>query len=442
MSAQQYLDTARQVMNFIDSRKKAGPEGIYWSLEDAAKGRAIYYDEISMYAGASGIICFLLSLYDAAGDARYLDEAEQAAEYIGYRWHHDRALQRNFSPYAFSSGWSGAGFALTQLYNVTGKDSYRDLVGEIITQLIADAQPSPDGVGYFWSSYPGIVGNAGTVLFLLYAARIFAREDWKAFAVDAGRIFLNKGRKMPTGQVYSGVDPTYFGAGADYIDPNFPMGTGGIGFTLLRLYEESGEQVFLDAVKGVPEYMASAAVKIKVGKLLPHALPDRPDLFYLGYCHGPAGTTRFYYKLLQVTGDAKCREQIAALVQGLEDVGAPEERSAGYWNCYNLCCGTAGILNMYLGLWADSGKKEYLEGARRCGKVILDGAETKGDETTWRFALDRIAPAVLTTPIGFFDGAAGIGAALLQLYHAENGKFHTTRFIDDPFPEKSKNILT
>lgn len=34
-------------------------------------------------------------------------------------------------------------------------------------------------------------------------------------------------------------------AGDNYVDPNFPMGTGGIGFALLRLYEESKDEEFL-----------------------------------------------------------------------------------------------------------------------------------------------------------------------------------------------------
>ena len=49
---------------------------------------------------------------------------------------------------------------------------------------------------------------------------------------------------------------------------------------MLKLYEVSGKKEFLDAVKGVPEYMDTVAVKMRAGKLLPHALPDRPDLFY------------------------------------------------------------------------------------------------------------------------------------------------------------------
>lgn len=35
-----------------------------------------------------------------------------------------------------------------------------------------------------------------------------------------------------------------------------------------------------------------------------------------------------------------------------------------------------------------------------------------------------------------FDGAAGIGLALLQLHLAETDQYHVTRFLDDPFPDE------
>ena len=220
------------------------------------------------------------------------------------------------------------------------------------------------------------------------------------------------------------------------------MGTGGIGFVLLNLYEASGDQKFLDATKGIADFMIAQAVKMKAGSLIPHGLPDRKDLFYLGYCHGPAGTNRFFYKLYEMTGEDRYKRYIDMLTQGVIDTGAPEVRTEGYWNTYNICCGTAGLLNMYLGLWAAFGDETYLEQAKRCGKVITDGATitdgTEGRECAWRFALDRVAPDVLSTPIGLFDGAAGIGAVLLQLASAEKGQFHATRMLDDPFPEKNK----
>lgn len=440
-TAEKYLDAAKAAMNFINTRKRTDEEGIYWTLADAAAGKPSYYDEICMYAGASGIICFLLSLYEDTQDAAYLDEAREAGCYLEYRWRKRRELKRNFSPYAFSTGWGGASFALLQMYLVTKDEHYRALVEEILDQAVRDAIPVKEGEGYYWSTYPGIVGTAGTILVILNAAEKLGREDWKEFAVKAGRYFLTRGRDMGNGMIcYTGVDPTYFGAGKDYIDPNFPMGTGGIGFLMLKLYEVSGKKEFLDAVKGVPEYMDTVAVKMRAGKLLPHALPDRPDLFYLGYCHGPAGTNRFYYELYKFSGDAKYRREIEELVKGLEATGAPEKRSAGYWNTENICCGTAGLLNMYLGLWAAFGEEHDLEYARRCAKVLMDTAvfedDADGGQASWKFALDRVAPERLSTPIGFLDGAAGIGSVLLQMARAERGDFHTVRAVDDPFPER------
>ena len=74
-TAEKYLDAAKAAMNFINTRKRTDEEGIYWTLADAAAGKPSYYDEICVYAGASGIICFLLSLYEDTQDAAYLDEA-------------------------------------------------------------------------------------------------------------------------------------------------------------------------------------------------------------------------------------------------------------------------------------------------------------------------------------------------------------------------------
>ena len=241
-TAEKYLDAAKAAMNFINTRKRTDEEGIYWTLADAAAGKPSYYDEICMYAGASGIICFLLSLYEDTQDAAYLDEAKEAGCYLEYRWRKRRELKRNFSPYAFSTGWGGASFALLQMYLVTKDEHYRALVEEILDQAVRDAIPVKEGKGYYWSTYPGIVGTAGTILVILNAAEKLGREDWKEFAVKAGRYFLTRGRDMGNGMIcYTGVDPTYFGAGKDYIDPNFPMGTGGIGFLMLKLYEVSGQ---------------------------------------------------------------------------------------------------------------------------------------------------------------------------------------------------------
>ena len=95
---------------------------------------------------------------------------------------------------------------------------------------------------------------------------------------------------------------------------------------------------------------------------------------------------------------------------------------------------------MYLGLWAAFGDEKYLKQAEKCGEELAEHGIFESvdgtDQAKWSFALDRIAPGKKSTPIGCFDGAAGIGLALLQLYQAETGEFHVARFLDDPLPDK------
>ena len=152
--------------------------------------------------------------------------------------------------------------------------------------------------------------------------------------------------------------------------------------------------------------------------------------------------TFFVLNIRIVAVDEKYKKEIEDLTDGMESLGVPAKQSAGYWNVLNICCGTAGILNMYLGLWAAFGEDRYYEKAQECKKILLDRAiyeETEAGLTAkWQFALDRVAADVLTTPIGFLDGAAGIGAMLLQMHGAENGNFKAMRAIDDPFPTKRR----
>ncbi len=117
---------------------------------------------------------------------------------------------------------------MTRLYLATGKQEYEEAVASIIEQAQKDAKPGAGGLGYSWSSFPGIVGDAGTVLFLLFAADTYKREDWKQFAIESGKNFFGQRREAGDGKYwYQGVDPAYFGAKDDYIDPNFPHGNSG-----------------------------------------------------------------------------------------------------------------------------------------------------------------------------------------------------------------------
>lgn len=456
LKAEDYLQLAEANVRFINTKIKKAEEGITYTIDDVpplGENKAVkddFYDDITFYAGTAGQVYLNLHLYKITQKKTYLDTALDGAKYLAWRWKNKRELKRNFSDFAFTTGWAGISYVFIALYKTTHDETYKKIAADILDTKIREAKKAPDGNGWYWSTFNGIVGNAGSILTLLYAAKELENSAWKNFAIEAGRYFLNKAKKQKVGIAYDGVDLKFFSGGDDYVDPNFPMGTAGVGYTLLRLYEESGDKAFLDAVNGIPEYLESVAVKNEYGaKLLAHGLPKNNDLFFLGYCHGPAGTARFWYELYKVTGERKWLEEAFNYAEGIIAAGAPEIKSPGYW-AHNFCCGTAGILNTFLGLWAETKDEKWLNYARRCGKVIA-GDAIRSDEydphhertavnpdelqAKWIF-VHRRNPNVASTRIGLYDGAAGVSLILATLYQAEKGIFDVPRAIDDPFPSK------
>jgi lantibiotic modifying enzyme len=206
-------------------------------------------------------------------------------------------------------------------------------------------------------------------------------------------------------------------------------------YALARLYEETRNIVFLEAAEKGANYLISVAVGVKNGRLIPHHLPYHPDddLYYVSFCHGPAGTGRLFVLLYRLTGNQIYKEFYYDLAQGIIGIGAPEYHSAGYWNCHCQCCGTAGFLSYFLGIWLESGKEEYLQYAVRSGKVLLGSATYRDGRSVWYQAFMRTNPGSVDAVLGYSEGAAGIGVALTHLASALDGKFKALRLPDDPF---------
>ena len=444
--ADDYLYEAELAAAYLNTQRVETEHGLCWSIEESKRFLTNYYDEICMYAGSTGIAHYFVQLWQATGKEAYLADAKEAARYLIWRWNEKRDLAKCFCRYALTTGYGGVAMFLTEMYDITKDGKYRETVTDIMETAIREAKPSPDGTGYFWSTFPGVVGDGSVILILLTLGKKFAREDWVKFAVEAGRIYLNKAHDYPDGgRYYLGVDPAYFGAGEDYIDPNFPMGTCGIGYILLKLYEETGERCFLEAVDGIHDFVKALALQDeeKTAALLPHGIPKRPDVYYLNYCHGPVGTVRFYHEMHKVTGDPEYADWERKFANGIIKTGAPEYLTQGYWYILCVCCGTAGMVNSFLGLWAKTGEQQYFDWAERCARVLL--GHSRREETSdgtiiakWYQAFAYVAQDQVTANLGMYDGVAGIGWALLQMSLAKRGKdqFFAARAVDDPYPER------
>ncbi|MDR3335794.1 MAG: hypothetical protein LBT16_01190, partial [Treponema sp.] len=349
------------------------------------------------------------------------------------------APYRNNRATFYAGGFAGVAFSLIELSKALSVPAYEEAALILTEKIAADAKPVDFGV--IWTGYSGPYHDGGTILYLLYAARHFNRPEWKELAAQGGRAIISTGETYGADQVwykgfhnilaeFNGKDPE---KESDFF-PNFSYGTSGMTYVLARLYEETGDRDFLDAAEKGANYLISIAVPASQGRLIPYHYPDnREDVFFLGLCHGPVGSSRVFVLLHRLTKNPIYRDFYVELTQGIIGAGAPEYHSAGYWDCHCQCCGTAGFVNLFLGIWLESGGDEYLDYAVRSGKVLLGGATYDGEKAIWYQAFTRLKPDLITTDLGYMEGAAGIGVALLQLSTALGEDFTTIRLPDDPF---------
>ncbi|MDR3280446.1 MAG: hypothetical protein LBT23_08030 [Synergistaceae bacterium] len=435
--APDYLRAAKAAAAWIERVEVRTGQGVYWPElpdENADEGG----EAINFYRGSSGKIFFFSQLYAATNEEIFLQRAVEGASYVMANFEKRILLSRlpglPNSEWAFYSGACGVAFAMMELLKLVKNAEIETFVRRILNKIAVAAVETEFGL--VWCGQSCINYDSGTILFLLYASRYLRDENLLELAVRAGEPLLRLGRRVPEGgERFDGFNPEYYGFDKSVHWANFEMGTAGIAYTLLLLYEASGRDDFLRAAKHGAEYVHAVSAVSGDAALVPYRFPDLKNIFYLGYCHGPTGTARLYHELYNVTGERVYEEFRDMLVRGLLRAGAPEIHSDGYWNVYSQCCGTSGMVGLFLGLWAGIGKQEYLDIANRAGRHILGAASVAdGLALKWYQAHERVDPSRLRAHTGYIDGAAGIGMALLQIHQANSGVLKTARLPDDPFP--------
>lgn len=169
--------------------------------------------------------------------------------------------------------------------------------------------------------------------------------------------------------------------------------------------------------------------------LIFHHEPEGEGLFYLGWCHGPVGTSRLFYRLYRITGDREWLDWIERGARAILESGIPENEHPGFWNNVGVCCGSAGVADYFLSLYRVTQKKEYLDFARKLTSQILLEAAQDPTGMRWVQAEHRSRPEFLQAQTGLMQGAAGIGLWLLRMDAFEQGKSVRIFLPDNPFTE-------
>ena len=333
---------------------------------------------------------------------------------------------------------SGLAFALIEAWKATGTQRYRDAARAATDHIVQAAAPA--GRGVQWTGITGIAGDGGIALYLLYAAKALDEKRYLTTAVGAADRIAEGARVEPKGGVSWQAFPNeLFGLPKEAYLPNFEGGTAGVAYVLARVYAESGERRFLaDAKLGALHLQTIATIRGDAA-LIPYRFPDLTDTYYLGYCHGPAGTARTFYELHRLTGEPQYQEWALRLARGVMASGVPELQTSGFWNVACQCCGSAAVVELFIGLWAASGEPELLAYAQRVARQLISRhSDVDGQGHRWYQAWTRVKPAEVNAETGYSIGASGIASALLHVHLAGAGRYRAILLPDNPFPASRK----
>jgi lantibiotic modifying enzyme len=413
-----FLTEAQSVARWL--RAVAMPQGtaLAWAGTPGPGARPI----ANLYSGSAGVVLFFLELHHATGDPKDLATARAGADWLLTQIEPE-------SQAGLYTGLAGLGFALTETWKATGDARYRDGASRVVDRLKQMAKPEGDAVE--WSPVSDIIsGTAGVGLWLLSASRDLGRPDARELASAAGRRLISQQIAADGGAKWAMTPAT-----PTRLYPNFSHGTAGVAYFLAVLHQATGERRFLDAALSGARYLVKTAKTDGDVCLVFHHEPeaDGLDLFYLGWCHGPAGTGRLFHQLAATTGDREWRTWFTRSANGIRQSGIPERETPGFWNNVGQCCGSASVADFFLSYHQVTRDATALAFARRVTDQILAKATRDELGTRWIHAEHRVQPANLAAQTGWMQGAAGIGAWLLRLDGVDRGRDVFVRFPDSPF---------
>jgi len=379
--------------------------------------------QTSLYTGFPGVVLFLIELHRATGDRQWLDLASSGADQLAAMLPDSATGEESAGLY---TGLAGIAYTLEEAGNARGDSRYAGAVRKALGQIVAGAHDV--GTGIEWNDSTDIIsGSAGIGLYLLRASKTMGDAPARQAAIRAGRRLIE--REFRTG------DRSFWMASSSFPRnmPNFSHGTGGVGYFLATLAGETRDPAFTSAAVRGARYLQSIATPTDGdGRRIFHNDPDGRELFYLSWCHGPAGTARLFHRLALVTGDRTWADFVPKLAQGTIGSGVPQ-RSAGFWNNISQCCGNCGVSDFFVSMYGLTRNADYLAFARKVADDTLERGTADGDGMKWIQAENRVSPNVVLAQTGLMQGAAGVGLSMLRLDGALRGRKPTISLPDSPF---------
>jgi lantibiotic modifying enzyme len=414
-----WLAAALKAERWLAQSAMSGPNGMSWPA-DPAKPKSITTD---LYTGMAGVVLFYLELHNATGDQSALRTAAAGAGFLLA----SVPDEPGDTPMGLYTGLAGTAIVLAHAHAATKEAKYQVGVKRILWLLSRSARRNGQGVE--WNQSTDIISGSAGIGLALLALRDETREfDTTELAARAADRLIERSQLVGPDQrtwLSSPQMPRNY--------PNFSHGTAGVSFFLARVSGTSSSGGHLDAALAGERWLRSITTPVpNGGRMIYHSAPGNEALFYLSWCHGPAGTARLYRALAAVTRDPTWDARVNELALGIQAMKVPE-RSPGFWNNISQCCGNCGVTEFFLALHRRNGDAGRLAFAEEVAHDTLKRATAERDGFKWVQAEHRVRPELLVAQTGLMQGAAGVGLAMLHLDGAREGRRPFVRLPDDPF---------
>lgn len=417
--SQPYLNEAISAARWIENSSETTKNGLVWP-DDPKDPKSV---NTTLYAGTPGPILFFLDLYRDTGKTEFLRQATSGADAL-------IASLTKDQPTGLYEGLAGDGFTLGETYLITHDAKYKMAALQCVAWIKQGAKKT--GKGVQWNDVTDVIaGGSGTGLFLLWAADQIQAPGARDLAVQVGEHLIELGKPTDGGGLRWLMDPTF-----PREMPNFSHGTAGVAYFLATLYQSTKQKEFLDAAVKGANYLISIADKDADICLIYHDDTfNGKSLYYLGWCHGPAGTARLFYRLYQDTHDERWLDWTKRCARALVAEGAPQKVvSPGEWHNISVCCGVTAEAQFFLDMYRLTNDGEYLALAKKATNSLLTLATQDVQGARWVQVETRVQPDVAIAQTGYMQGASGVGMWLLHMSAFVSGRSEPAiTFPDNPF---------
>jgi uncharacterized protein YyaL (SSP411 family) len=265
----EYLDATHLAGNFILGNAIVDGDGVYW--KHSPQHERTY---TGVAHGSAGTAIFLVRLYGASGDSRYLDMAERT-----YRWLSRYTLpvessvpaitwKRLITDDAGYNGWCGGSmgivYLLDELHRATGKAEYLDAWRATIEGLHALAvRPTPEQALWTYYSTPYTTRTSRPVVYchgtsanstvVAEAAKRTGDARYAEAAAAAGRWLDSVAIAEAGGARWAHL------AGSSYLESGLLTGTASVGHASLELYAATGDAAHLQRALRAAQWLLATA---------------------------------------------------------------------------------------------------------------------------------------------------------------------------------------